>query len=89
MPSPVDSIWQQYNWRRDRSFPLPMSCLQVFLSDLMTVKKLIEKEVAGGQPAPQLVVDIGHTIEKVTDAIDVMTEGFISYDDFSQLLFHN
>jgi hypothetical protein len=89
MPSPVDSIWQQYNWRRDRSFPLPVSCLQVFLSDLMTVKKLIEKEVAGGQPAPLLVVDIGHTIEKVTDAIDVMTEGFINYDDFSQLLFHN
>jgi hypothetical protein len=55
----------------------------------MTVKKLIEKEVAGGQPAPLLVVDIGHTIEKVTDAIDVMTEGFINYDDFSQLLFHN
>jgi hypothetical protein len=55
----------------------------------MTVKKLIEKEVASGQPAPALVVDIGHTIERVTDAIDVMTEGFINYDDFSQLLFHN
>lgn len=55
----------------------------------MTVKKLIEKEVAGGLPAPTLVVDIGHTIEKVTDALDVMSENFINYDDFSQLLFHN
>jgi hypothetical protein len=55
----------------------------------MTVKKLIEKEVAGGQPAIALVLDIGHTIEKVTDAIDLITESTINYDDFSQLLFHN
>ena len=67
---------------------MPVSCLQVLLSDLMTVKKVIDKEVADGQPALPLILDVEHTMEKVKEAIDVMEGGFMEYDDFSRLLFH-
>jgi hypothetical protein len=36
----TESLWKQYNYGRETNDPLPVSCLQVLLIDLLEVLKL-------------------------------------------------
>jgi hypothetical protein len=62
---------------------MPVSCLQVLLSDLITVKKM---EIANQEV--DLLLDVEHTIEKISEKLLTMVEQHIEFEEFSSLLFH-
>jgi hypothetical protein len=62
---------------------MPVSCLQVLLSDLITVKKM---EIANEEV--DLLLDVEHTIEKISEKLLTMVEQQIEFEEFSSLLFH-
>ena len=62
---------------------MPVSCLQILLSDLITVKKM---ELANEKIA--LLLDVDHTIENITEKLLTMIEQQIEFEEFSTLLFH-
>ena len=62
---------------------MPVSCLQVLLSDLITVKKM---EIANQEV--DLLLDVEHTIEKISEKLLTMVEQHIQFEEFSSLLFH-
>ena len=62
---------------------MPVTCLQVLLSDLITVKKM---EIANEEV--DLLLDVEHTIEKISEKLLVMVDQHIEFEDFSSLLFH-
>lgn len=79
----LEPLWRQYNWCRSSEFPMPVSCLQVLLSDLITVKKM---EIANEEV--DLLLDVEHTIEKISEKLLTMVEQQIEFEEFSSLLFH-
>ena len=62
---------------------MPVSCLQVLLSDLIAVKKM---EIANQEV--DLLLDVEHTIEKISEKLHTMVEQHIEFEEFSSLLFH-
>lgn len=62
---------------------MPVSCLQVLLSDLITVKKM---ELANEEI--DLLLDVEHTIENITEKLLTMVEQEIEFEEVSSLLFH-
>lgn len=62
---------------------MPVSCLQILLSDLITVKKM---ELANEKI--DLLLDVDHTIENITEKLLTMIEQQIEFEEFSTLLFH-
>ena len=62
---------------------MPVSCLQVLLSDLITVKKM---ELANEEI--DLLLDVEHTIENITEKLLTKVEQQIEFKEFSTLLFH-
>ena len=62
---------------------MPVSCLQILLSDLITVKKMeLDNEKI------DLLLDVDHTIENITEKLLTMIEQQIEFEEFSTLLFH-
>ena len=62
---------------------MPVSCLQVLLSDLITVKKM---ELANEEI--DLLLDVEHTIVNITEKLLTMVEQQIEFEEFASLLFH-
>jgi hypothetical protein len=83
-----ESLWKQYNYGRETNEPLPVSCLQVLLIDLLEVLKLdsknnndTDKSKIGKINVDQSISLIGQHFGKIDGK-----ETHIRYEIFSTLL---
>lgn len=67
---------------------MPISCLQVLYSDIMTLSKMRVKE---GKVLPQdYFIDLDHTAENIRKKLDEMNGAeSLTPEEFSLLLFHD
>jgi hypothetical protein len=89
----TESLWKQYNYGRETNDPLPVSCLQVLLIDLLEVLKLDAKNNSDTKKSNESIMKIGKI--NVDQSISLIGQQFskidkkethVRYEIFSTLL---